>query len=235
MIYPIGDTQVKIGHPPYLSRFFLVLNILIFFYEVSLGEGVNELFMNFGAVPNEITQGKQLYTLITNMFLHGGWMHLIGNMLFLWIFGDNIEATIGSMNFLYFYFIGGLIASMSHVLVDMNSTIPAVGASGAIAAIMGAYMIMFPKNEIKMVFIIFFKTFKVPALLFLGLWFLENIISGLGVFSLSGNEAGGGTAWWAHIGGFIFGLAAGKWFKYDYMQIPPSRAKYVEKNNTLVR
>lgn len=228
MLFPIGDTQVEEGHKPYLSHLFLFLNIIIFFYEVSLGGALtNQFLIKFGVIPVEIIQGQDLFTLVTSLFLHGGWMHLIGNMIFLWIFGDNIEATIGSASFFLFYIGGGIIASMFHIFFNTQSMIPSIGASGAIAAVMGAYLVMFPKSQVKVVFVIFFTTFKIPAILFLGIWFVQQLLSGLGSLSVTADVSG--VAWWAHIGGFIFGLICGWWFRDEVMKVPPSRVKYVGK------
>lgn len=226
MLYPIGDTQVEQGHKPILSHVFIGLNVLIFLYEMSLGQGLQQFVYDFGTIPNEIQQGEDLYTLITSIFLHGGWMHLIGNMVFLWVFGDNIEATIGSVRFFIFYMAGGLLASFAHIALNMGSSIPSIGASGAISAIMGAYLVMFPKSEIKVVFIILFRTFKMPALYFLGIWFVQQLMSGVGSMSVETSQSSG-TAWWAHIGGFVYGLVAGWSFKDEVMKVPPSRVKYL--------
>jgi membrane associated rhomboid family serine protease len=144
------------------------------------------------------------------MFLHGGWMHLIGNMLYLWIFADNIEAKVGSIPFVVFYLIGGVIAAGGHILLDQSSMIPMVGASGAISAVMGAYVVMFPKSRIKMIFLVFFSIFYIPAWAFLGFWFAQQLMSGV---SEMGMTQGGGVAWWAHIGGFVFGLIWGFLFR----------------------
>jgi len=211
MFFPIGDTQVQGGYKPYVAYTFLGLNILIFLYEFTLGSGINQFITTYGTIPAEIITGRDYYTLLTSMFLHGGWMHLIGNMLFLWVFGDNIEATIGSVKFFFFYLFGGLAASAAHILLDMESNIPSVGASGAIAAVLGAYLIMFPKSKVKILVLIIFRNFQVPALAFLGLWFVQQLISGVG--EIGKNSDTGGVAWWAHIGGFVFGIAFGFLFK----------------------
>jgi membrane associated rhomboid family serine protease len=135
-------------------------------------------------------------------------MHLLGNMLFLWIFADNIESTIGSLRFLVFYLLGGIAATAAHIITDPFSPIPMLGASGAISAVLGAYLVMYPRSRIK-VLLFFLIRLRVPAILFLGLWFYMQMSSGLG--ALSGES--GGVAWWAHIGGFAFGLASGFWMR----------------------
>ena len=216
MIFPIGDDNIEGGHKPLIAYSFIVLNALIFFYELSLGPAFEQFLYHYGVIPNEITNGEDYFTLISSMFLHGGWMHLIGNMLFLWIFADNIEAIVGSIIFIIFYFLGGLFASFVHILTDPNSIIPTVGASGAISAVMGAYLVMFPKSRIKVLFILFFSRFTLPAITFLGIWFAQQLISGVGSIGPANAEAQGGVAWWAHIGGFVYGLATGWFFKRQY-------------------
>lgn len=211
MFFPIGDTQVQGGYKPYVTYTFLCMNILIFFYEFSLGSGINQFLHTYGTIPSEIMSGQDYFTLLTSMFLHGGWMHLIGNMLFLWVFGDNIEATIGSVMFFLFYLVGGLAASFAHIMFNLGSNIPSVGASGAIAAILGAYLVMFPKSKVKILVLIIFRNFKIPAIAFLGLWFLQQLISGFGEICKTADTAG--VAWWAHIGGFVFGVLMGFVFK----------------------
>lgn len=221
MIFPIGDTQVEGGYKPYVSYTFIVINILVFLYEAILGPEINNFILTYGSIPVEITSGEDYFTLFTSMFLHGGWMHLIGNMLFLWVFADNIEAKIGSTRFLLFYLIGGLAASLAHIITDPSSQIPSVGASGAIAAVMGAYLVMFPKSKIKMLVIVFFRSFEIPAFLFLGFWIGQQLISGFGSLAEAGDT--GGVAWWAHIGGFVVGLVAGFYFKQAMEKWSPSR------------
>ncbi len=215
MIFPIGDTQVKGGSFPFFCYAFLAINVLIFFYEFNLmltsEELYQEFILSYGSIPQEIIRGQDLITLFTSMFLHGGWMHLIGNMIFLWVFGDNIEAVIGNFKFALFYLLGGLAASLAHVAFNLQSEVPAVGASGAISAILGAYLVMFPNSRIKVMVLIFFRSFYVSAFLFLGIWILQQLISGMG--SLSAAADSGGVAWWAHIGGFVFGLIGGFLFK----------------------
>jgi len=204
MIIPIGDENVQGGAKPIFSYAFIIINILIFIFQVSLGaEGYEAFLQNFGAIPIEIFNYENLHTLITSIFLHGDILHLAGNMLFLWLFADNVEATVGNFHFVFFYFLGGLVASMSQILMDTTSTLSTVGASGAISAVMGAYIVCFPKSKIKMMVLIFFKSFYIPALLFLGFWFGQQIFSS---FSNNADPELGGVAWWAHIGGFVFGV-----------------------------
>jgi membrane associated rhomboid family serine protease len=182
----------------------------------------------FGAIPWEVTQGVRGGTpprggvscplggltwqgLFTSMFLHGGWLHLIGNLWFLWIFGNNIEDSMGHLRFLAFYIVVGLVASGAHVLSDPASTLPMVGASGAISGIMGAYLLLYPKARVHTLFVIilYIRVFPVPAWFFLGYWFLLQVASS----SLQAPGAQGGVAFWAHIGGFLAGLVLVKLFQ----------------------
>jgi len=207
MIFPIGDENIEGGAKPIFSYLFIAINVLIFFYQASLGmEGYKAFLYEYGTIPLEIVNGEDYFTIFTNMFLHGDLMHLAWNMLFLWIFADNIEAVVGNANFVVFYILGGVIASLAHIFFNVGSSIPAVGASGAISAVMGAYVVMFPKSKIKMWVFIIFKTFYISAVFFLVFWFAQQL---WGVFTSMGSEQTSGTAWWAHIGGFVFGLLAG--------------------------
>ncbi|MBK7232290.1 MAG: rhomboid family intramembrane serine protease [Saprospiraceae bacterium] len=220
MFFPIGDDQVKGGHKPLFAYSLILVNVIIFFYEFSLGPELSQIFVTeFGAIPFEILSGTDWHTLFTCMFLHGGWMHLIGNMLFLWVFADNIEAVIGNINFLIFYTVGGLAASAVHVFFNPYSEIPMVGASGAISAVMGAYLIMFPASRIKVLILIFFTVVYVPAIFFLGIWIVQQMVAGYGSLNAVSEESTG-VAWWAHIGGFVFGVVAGFLARSQY------RSKY---------
>ena len=213
MFFPIGDTQVQQGVKPYISYGIIALNVLVYLYEFSLGEQNLGAFINqYGSIPVEVIHGQDYYTLVTSIFLHGGWMHLIGNMLFLWVFADNIEATVGYTQFLIFYFLGGIVASLTHVMLNPNSAVPCVGASGAIAACLGAYVVMFPQSKIKILFIVFFSIFYVRAIYFLGFWIVQQLVSGFGSLGVATADTSG-VAYWAHIGGFAFGALAGFYFK----------------------
>jgi len=174
------------------------------------------------AIQSTCLQGQDYYTLFTNMFLHAGWMHLIGNMVFLWIFADNIEATIGNIKFLLFYLGGGIAASVIHVLLNSHSNIPSIGASGAISAVMGTYLIMFPTSRVKVLVLYFFRSFYISALVFLGIWIAMQLFNGFS--SLGADQNTGGVAHWAHIGGFAFGLLYGLYAK-----------RYFEKKGKLVQ
>jgi membrane associated rhomboid family serine protease len=211
MIFPIGDDQVQRGFTPYFSYIIIVLNCLVFFYQISLPvDYANAFVFTFGSIPVELLAGEDLYTVFTSMFLHGSWMHLIGNMLFMWVFADNIESTIGSRRFLIFFLLGGLGATLTHALMLPYSQVPCVGASGAISAILGAYLILFPASRIKVLFFLF--TFRVPAFLFLGIWIFQQYSSGIDSLKLENIDTTT-VAWWAHIGGVAFGLVAGIYFR----------------------
>jgi membrane associated rhomboid family serine protease len=204
MLFPIWDDQVKWGATPYVTWLFIILNVGVFLYEVSLGANLDAFLLTRWAIPTEILAGRDLVTLLTSIFLHGGRMHLIGNMLFLWVFGDNIEARIWSVRFFLFYLLGGIVAGLVHAGFNPSSTIPAVGASGAIAAVLGAYLMMFPKGRIKMLFMRTMQSFYIPANQFLLYWIGLQFLSG--IWSLTNLSGDGGVAWWAHIGGFVFGV-----------------------------
>ncbi len=186
---------------PYVTIVVIVLNAIAFYFELTIG--YEPVIERFGAIPVEILSGEKLETLLTSMFLHGGFMHIIGNMLYLWIFGDNIEHYLGHLNYLIFYLLTGLIALAAHILLGGVSDIPLVGASGAIAGILGAYVVKYPRARVLVLIpIIWFLTIRpVPALFVLGFWFAMQLFSGLGSLGVQG----GGVAFWAHVGGFVAG------------------------------
>ena len=200
---------------PIVNIALIVVNIAVFVYELGLGPNLGQFFQTWGFVPNAIagmfTSGRVSLggslPLFTTMFIHGGWLHLGGNMLYLWIFGDNVEDKLGHGRYLVFYLVCGIIASALNVLVDPRSTIPIVGASGAISGVLGAYLLMFPRARVLTLipFFFFLPLAELPALIVLGFWFVMQFFNGL--ISL-GFEAGGmgGVAWWSHIGGFAAGL-----------------------------
>ncbi|SHJ38628.1 Membrane associated serine protease, rhomboid family [Shimia gijangensis] len=204
-MFPIRDHNPS-GRAPYVVYALMALNIGIFvMYVPILNEPykLGAFFHDWALIPHEVTDGSDPFGLITSMFLHGGWMHLAGNMLFLWIFGDNLEDVMGHFGFALFYTLCGLAAGLAQVISDPYSQIPTVGASGAIAGIMGGYLLLFPKARVDVIviFIVFFKIFALPAWVMLGLWFLWQIFSGVLT-----DTSGGGVAYWAHAGGFVAGL-----------------------------
>jgi len=202
---PLRDTQPS-HSKPYVVMLLIALNVLVFLYEMSLSPmGLNLLFRSWAVVPDAF----QIHTLFTYMFLHGGWMHIIGNMWFLWVFGDNVEDAFGHGRFLFFYVLCGLAAGLLHLGLNYGSPAPTVGASGAIAGVMGAYLVKFPRSRILTLIpiIVFLTTVEVPAVFMLLYWLLIQIVSG--AYSIGQSAAAGGTAWFAHIGGFAAGVFLG--------------------------
>ena len=204
-MFPIRDHNPS-GRTPYVTYALIAANVVIFLgYWLALPseEALNAFFFRFGLVPAAVTSGQGWAGFLTSMFLHGGWMHLFGNMLFLYIFGDNLEDLMGHLGFLVFYLAAGLAAAAGQVLADPWSPLPMVGASGAIAGVMGGYLLLFPraKVDVLIIFVIFFRIFPIPAWIMLGLWFGLQLISGL-----SAPSDMGGVAYWAHSGGFLAGL-----------------------------
>jgi membrane associated rhomboid family serine protease len=197
---------------PFVTVTLIALNVVIFIYQLTLSpQQMVEFTRHYAAIPEQISQGKQLYAIFTSMFLHGGVLHLLGNMLYLWIFGDNIEHICGHGRFLAFYLLCGLFAFFSHYITMPGSDVPMVGASGAISGVLGAYAIRFPRARVH-VFIWFFfflyTVVKIPALYVLGIWFVMQIFSGL---AAAGGQSG--VAFFAHIGGFIAGLIFIRYFE----------------------
>jgi membrane associated rhomboid family serine protease len=190
---------------PVVTVTVLVVNVLAFLYETSLGPTRLEPFLlNYGMVPAALAWRD----ILTSMFLHAGWLHLIGNMLSLWIFGDNVEDRLGHGRFLLFYLLCGTLAALTHVWADPSSIVPTIGASGAIAGVMGGYLVLYPHSRIitLLPIFIFIQIVEVPAVIFLGLWFLLQLVSGVGSqLAATSGEAVGGIAFWAHIGGFAVG------------------------------
>jgi membrane associated rhomboid family serine protease len=214
MVFPIGDDRIKGGYKPIVSYSLIVLNVLCYIWQNTDPSG-QFYVAEFGCIPAEIIRGVDLYTLFSSMFMHGGFLHLLGNVMFLWVFADNIEAVVGNGRFLVFYLVGGLAAGAVQILLNVGSTVPCVGASGAIAAVMGAYLVMYPKSRIMMLFVLNFSRFHIPALAFLGFWILQQLLSGIGALPFFGGNGvdGGGVAYWAHIGGFASGLIGGFFLK----------------------
>ncbi len=240
MLFPIGDDNRDRTITPYINYLLILVNILVFVFLQNLGN--NEKFAyEFSTVPVEILTGKDIVsqdqsyenpstgnrytipglgatpisvyiTLLTSIFMHGSIAHIFGNMLFLWIFGDNIESKIGHFRYLIFYLICGILASLAHVystlLMNGDLLIPTLGASGAISGVLGAYLLLYPKKRVSV--IMFYFLTDLPAIAVIGFWFLFQIISGLGL--LGGGAQGGGVAYGAHVGGFIAGMILIKFF-----------------------
>jgi membrane associated rhomboid family serine protease len=203
---------------PVITVGLIVLNGLIFIYQLSLSpEGLETFLFRYGAIPARLA-APDLYgpvsapalpfslTVFTSMFLHGGLFHLLGNMLYLWIFGNNVEDYLGHIKFLGFYLLSGFFAAFIHTLTDLHSQVPMIGASGAIAGVLGAYLVLFPRANVSTLFIffVFFKIIKVPAVLILGLWFVVQLINA--------GTVGGSVAWYAHVGGFLAGVVLIRFF-----------------------
>lgn len=205
-MFPIRDHNPS-ERTPYVTYALIALNVAIFLSYWPLfndDRALMAFYDTWGMRPVEVSQGVETYTLLTSMFLHGGVMHLAGNMLFLWIFGDNLEEQMGHLGFALFYIACGVGADLGQVLADPYSQVPVVGASGAIAGVMGGYLLLFPraKVDVLIIIVIIFKIFPVPAWVMLGVWFALQLFNGVTSFGATG----GGVAYWAHAGGFLVGL-----------------------------
>lgn len=220
---PIKDTT-KSFSTPYINYTLLLINIIIFIYELSLGDRLMPFFNTYGLIPNKLISlesygfFERFTPFLTSMFLHGSWVHLFGNLLFLYIFGDNIEDILGHTKYLLFFILCGLGAALFQILTNFRSEIPMIGASGAISGVLGAYLFYFPNSRI-LTFIPLFIFIRVRASVFIIIWFAFQFISGI---SLSSSSSPGGIAFWAHIGGFICGTL----FAHNYHK------KYL-KNRTI--
>jgi len=202
-MFPLKDTQRSYSRPV-VTIAIIIVNLLVFLFEASLGSyRLNRFIEYYGLVPDEF----QVSRIFTSMFLHGGWLHVLGNMWFLWIFGDNIEDLLGHAKYVLFYLVCGVAAALGQVIANPYSTVPMVGASGAIAGVMGAYLVKFPRSRIlTLVFILFFiTTVEIPAPIMLAYWFVIQLFSGIGSIART-NLSQGGTAFFAHIAGFVTGI-----------------------------
>lgn len=218
-MFPLRDT-VRSRTAPFVNYLIIAANVLVFVAGSSLGaRRYDELVTTLGMVPARLMDGPtlgQIGTVFTSIFLHGGWFHLLSNMWALYIFGDNVEDRIGHWRYLLFYLLGGVAAAAAYLLVSGDSTVPVVGASGAISAVMGAYLLLYPRARVlTLIPIVVIPWFiEVPAIVFIGFWFISQVFNGL--FSLVGTDVGtyGGVAWWAHVGGFVFGFLMVKAFAH---------------------
>jgi membrane associated rhomboid family serine protease len=201
-MFPIGDDDSARRTVPVVTYALIALNVLVFFLELSGGEPFIE---RWSVVPRRLMQnpGGDFITVFTSMFMHGGWLHLAGNMLYLWIFGDNVEDRFGHAKFTLFYLICGIAATIAQVAVNAGSNIPNLGASGAIAGVLGAYLVLFPRGSVKV--LMGRGVVPMPALVVIGLWIVLQFINGIG--SITQSAETGGVAYMAHIGGFVAGLA----------------------------
>jgi membrane associated rhomboid family serine protease len=207
-LIPLGDASRRPSRIPIVTALIIVVNGLVFVMELAGGDA----FVNaWSAIPSQVWSGHHWITLITSMFLHGSWSHIIGNMIFLWAFGPEIEDAMGRWRYLVFYFAGGIVAMISQVAVDPSSTLPNLGASGAIAAVMGAFLVTYPRDRIRSILIIFVfaRITFIPAALLIGFWFLTQLFDAGTVADVQS----GGVAYVAHIGGVIFGVVTARLFE----------------------
>jgi membrane associated rhomboid family serine protease len=214
-VIPIDDQEVRGAGPGWVNWALIIINVLVFVLMITLSQDEQQAFIGrYGVIPAEILAGQNLLALLTSMFLHGGWLHLIGNMLYLWVFGDNIEAIFGHIGYLVFYLLGGLAGSAAHIALNPESTVPSVGASGAISAVLGAYLVMFPGSKIKALVFAgrYMRMTYVSALLFIGFWILLQFFNGFASLGVNTAQTGG-VAYFAHIGGFVLGLLGGFLFR----------------------
>jgi membrane associated rhomboid family serine protease len=207
-LIPLGDASRRPVHFPVITGLIIVVNVCVFVLELLRGDS---FVLQWSAIPAQITSGHHWVTILTAMFMHGGWLHIIGNMVFLWAFSPEIEDAMGPLRYLVFYLAGGLIAMLAQVLANPHSTVPNLGASGAIAAVMGAFLVTYPRDRIRTVLFIFIfvrMTF-IPASLLIGFWFLTQLVHAGAV----ANVQTGGVAYLAHVGGFIFGAVTARLFE----------------------
>ena len=206
---PLRDITRSPAHRPVVTILIIVANALVFLLELAGGDA---FVQRWSVIPADIVAGHQWITILTAMFMHGGWMHIIGNMVFFWAFGPEIEDAMGSFRYLVFYLLSGLVASLAQIVVAPSSTVPNLGASGAIAGVMGAFLITYPRDEIRTLLVIgwFVKVTVLPAALLIGLWFLIQFFSEIGSIA---SVHSGGVAYMAHVGGFIFGAATSRLFE----------------------
>ncbi len=228
MIFPLRDS-VRSSTWPVVVAGLVVVNALVFLYELSLGPQLDAFIQVFGFVPRRFFGWEQaggapldpwrFVPLLTANFLHGGWLHIIGNMWFLSVFGDNVEDRFGHLRFLFFYLFCGACSMLIQGWVLPTSQVPAVGASGAIAGVLGAYLVLYPGARVLGLVFIFF-TIELPAVVFLGLWFVSQLLNGTASLSPGAGAAAAGVAWWAHVGGFVVGMALAVVLKKDQAPRP---------------
>lgn len=228
---------------PFVTWALIAANVAVFIYQLTLGEGLNQFFYAYAVVPSDLTAdlgalvsgqaapAGEYLPLLTSMFMHGGFMHLIGNMLFLHVFGDNIEDRLGHGGFLTFYLLAGLVASLAHAYSAPASQIPSLGASGAIGGVLGAYIVLHPKARITTLAILgfFITTFRLPAVVYLGIWFALQAFSGVASLGVKSAVESGGVAWWAHIGGFLAGVLVGAIARAVVPERKPPRSRYADR------
>jgi membrane associated rhomboid family serine protease len=224
-VIPIRDT-IRSRTAPVVTLALIAVNVLVFLHEIALGPYVERFVYAYGLIPRRFVYWPgdpldplRFLPLLTSMFWHGGWAHLIGNMLYLWIFGDNVEDRLGHLRYLLFYLLAGAAAGLTHVVLGPTSNLPTVGASGAIAGVLGAYLVTYPRSRVLTLVFIFF--IEVPAFVYLVLWFVMQLLEGLGTLGMRVET--GGVAVWAHIGGFVAGIVLVK-----LMQPPRRRPQPIQ-------
>jgi membrane associated rhomboid family serine protease len=207
-VIPLGDASRRPARVPVVTALIILVNALVFVLELMRGD---TFVTQWSVIPAEIVSGHHWITILTAMFMHGSWSHIIGNMVFLWAFSPEIEDAMGRGRYLVFYLIGGLVAMLAQVVADPHSTVPNLGASGAIAAVMGAFLVTYPRDQIRtLLFIFVFARIRfIPAALLIGLWFVIQLFHAGAVAQVQT----GGVAYLAHVGGFIFGAATARWFE----------------------
>ena len=207
-LIPLSDASRRPVRMPVCTALIIVLNIIVFLFELTRGDA---FVMQWSAIPNQIVSGHRWITVLTAMFMHGSWSHIVGNMVFLWAFGPEIEDAMGRGRYLVFYLLGGILAMLAQIAADAHSTVPNLGASGAIAAVMGAFLVTYPRDRIKAVLFIFIfvRITFIPAALLIGFWFLTQLVHAGQVAQVQT----GGVAYLAHIGGFVFGAATARLFE----------------------
>jgi len=207
-LIPLKDASRRPARMPVVTGLIILVNISVFVLELMRGD---TFVMQWSAIPDQIVSGHQWITILTAMFMHGSWSHIIGNMIFLWAFAPEIEDAMGAGRYLVFYLVGGLVAMLAQIAAAPHSTVPNLGASGAIAAVMGAFIVTYPRDRIKAVLFVFVfgRITFIPAFLLIGFWFLTQLVDAGSVAQVQT----GGVAYLAHIGGFIFGAVTARWFE----------------------
>jgi membrane associated rhomboid family serine protease len=207
---PLADASRRPARFPIVTTAIIVVNALVFLLELTAGD---EFITHWSVIPADIAAGENWLTVVTAMFMHAGWMHIIGNMVFLWAFGPEIEDAMGRLRYLTFYLLSGLAASVAQIAAMPGSTVPNLGASGAIAGVMGAFLITYPRDQIRTLVLFgwFTRITVIPAALLIGLWFLIQLLSQAG--TVADAQTGGGVAYVAHVGGFIFGAVTARMFE----------------------
>jgi membrane associated rhomboid family serine protease len=211
-MFPLGDASRRPSRFPVVTVSIIALNVLVFLLELAGGDPFIE---RWALVPADIVAGHNWITIFTAMFMHAGWVHIIGNMVFFWAFAPEMEDAMGPLRFTIFYLLGGIVATFAQIILDPGSTVPNLGASGAIAGVMGGFLITYPQDQIRTVILVgyYSRVTVIPAIFMIGFWFLTQLISQVGALA---NVQSDGVAYMAHIGGFIFGLLAARPFEFGH-------------------